>query len=128
MSRGGLALVAPLLRTPRYEVLPTPSAEESVLEWVPRELTITVTASPARGLEPTLALTERLCACGYRTVPHLSARLVRDGGHLADIVSRLTAAWGRRRVRPGYCRWQLAGAPSRIRTYAHGSGGRCSIP
>ncbi|HEY5016670.1 MAG TPA: hypothetical protein VII59_07815, partial [Streptosporangiaceae bacterium] len=69
MSRGGLALVAPLLRTPRYEVLPTPSAEESVLEWVPCELTITVTASPSRGLEPTLALTERLCAHGYTTVP-----------------------------------------------------------
>ena len=92
MSRGGLALVAPLLRTPRYEVLPTPSAEESVLEWVPCELTITVTASPSRGLEPTLALTERLCAHGYTTVPHLSARLVRDRAHLAEIVARLTAA------------------------------------
>lgn len=92
MTRGGLALVAPLLATPRYEILPTPSAEESVLKWVPRELTITVTASPTKGLEPTLALTERLCAHGYRTVPHLSARLVRDPAHLTDIVSRLTAA------------------------------------
>ncbi|HUZ27196.1 MAG TPA: methylenetetrahydrofolate reductase [Streptosporangiaceae bacterium] len=92
MRRGGLALVAPLLATPRYEILPTPSAEESVLEWVPRELTITVTTSPVKGLEPTLALTERLSAHGYHTVPHLSARLVRDGAHLAEIVARLTAA------------------------------------
>jgi methylenetetrahydrofolate reductase (NADPH) len=81
-----------LLRAPRYEVLPTPSAEQAVLEWVPRELTITITASPARGLEPTLALTERLTGHGYRAVPHLSARLVRDPAHLADIVARLTAA------------------------------------
>ena len=81
-----------LLRAPRYEVLPTPSAEQAVLEWVPRELTITITASPARGLEPTLALTERLTGHGYRAVPHLSARLVRDDAHLAEIVERLTAS------------------------------------
>jgi methylenetetrahydrofolate reductase (NADPH) len=52
---------------------------------------ITVTASPTKGLEPTLALTERLTAAGFRVVPHLSARLVRDGAHLAEIVARLTA-------------------------------------
>ena len=83
---------AALLEAPRYEVLPTPSAERAVLEWVPTELTITITASPAKGLEPTLALTERLAGHGYRAVPHLSARLVRDPAHLADIVARLTAA------------------------------------
>jgi methylenetetrahydrofolate reductase (NADPH) len=81
-----------MLRAPRYEVLPTASAEQAVLEWVPTELTITITASPAKGLEPTVALTERLAGQGYRAVPHLSARLVRDPAHLADIVARLTAA------------------------------------
>jgi methylenetetrahydrofolate reductase (NADPH) len=91
-ARGGLERIAPLLRAPRYEVLPTPSAEQAVAEWLPLELTVTVTASPAKGLEPTLALTERLAALGYQAVPHLSARLVRDELHLADIVARLTAA------------------------------------
>ncbi len=52
---------------------------------------MTVTASPAKGLDPTLDLTERLAGRGYRVVPHLSARLVRDDTHLADIVARLTA-------------------------------------
>jgi methylenetetrahydrofolate reductase (NADPH) len=89
--RGGLARVAPLLRRPRYEVLPAASTEESVLEWVPRELTVTVTASPAKGLDPTLDLTERLAGRGYRVVPHVSARLVRDDAHLAEIVARLTS-------------------------------------
>jgi methylenetetrahydrofolate reductase (NADPH) len=89
--RGGLARVAPLLQRPRYEVFPAQSTEETVLEWVPADLTVTVTASPAKGLDPTLDLTERLTARGYRVVPHLSARLVRDDGHLADIVARLTA-------------------------------------
>jgi methylenetetrahydrofolate reductase (NADPH) len=92
LSRTGLARLAPLLQAPRYEILPAPGAEQSVLEWVPRELTVTVTASPARGLEPTLALAERLTGHGYQVVPHLSARLVRDRAHLADIVARLTAA------------------------------------
>ena len=91
MIRGGLARVAPLLQRPRYEVFPAKSTEETVLEWVPTDLTITVTASPAKGLDPTLDLTGRLTAHGYRVVPHLSARLVRDDAHLADIVARLTA-------------------------------------
>jgi methylenetetrahydrofolate reductase (NADH) len=51
-----------------------------------------VTASPARGLEATLGVTERLAAEGYRVVPHLSARLVRDASHLAEIVARLDGA------------------------------------
>ena len=91
MIRGGLARVAPLLQRPRYEVFPAKSTEETVLEWVPTDLTVTVTASPAKGLDPTLDLTERLTARGYRVVPHVSARLVRDDAHLADIVARLTA-------------------------------------
>jgi methylenetetrahydrofolate reductase (NADPH) len=92
MPRGGLARVAPLLRAPRYEVFPGAGTEQAVLEWVPRELTVTVTASPARGLEPTLDLATSLAGHGYTAVPHVTARLVRDDAHLADIVTRLTAA------------------------------------
>jgi methylenetetrahydrofolate reductase (NADPH) len=92
VPRRGLARVAPMLRQPRYEVLPSASTEEMVLQWVPREVTMTVTASPARGLDATLDLTARLAAHGYRVVPHLSARLVRDDAHLADIVERLAAS------------------------------------
>jgi len=92
MPRGGLGRVAPLLRSPRYEVFPAASTEQAVLDWVPRELTVTVTASPARGLEPTLALATALAGHGYTAVPHVTARLVRDDAHLADIVARLTAA------------------------------------
>lgn len=92
MPRGGLARVAPLLRAPRYEVFPGAGTEQAVLEWVPREVTVTVTASPARGLEPTLDLATSLAGHGYTAVPHVTARLVRDDAHLADIVARLTAA------------------------------------
>jgi methylenetetrahydrofolate reductase (NADPH) len=92
MPRSGLARVAPLLRAPRYEVFPGAGTEQAVLEWVPRELTVTVTASPARGLEPTLDLATSLAGHGYTAVPHVTARLVHDDAHLADIVARLTAA------------------------------------
>src|ERR1700735_4171231 len=92
--RGGLARAAPLLRRLRYEVFPAASTEESVLEWVSTDLTVTVTASPAQGLEPTLDLTERLAGRGYRAVPHLSARLVRGGAHLDEIGARLAAGGG----------------------------------
>jgi len=87
----GLRQIAPLLHSTRYEVVPTPSAEDSVLGSVPRDVVMTITASPTKGLEPTLALAERLAASGYTVVPHLSARLVRDGVHLSEIVARLTA-------------------------------------
>jgi methylenetetrahydrofolate reductase (NADPH) len=83
--------VASLLARPRYEVLPGASTEDLVLEWVPRDVIVTVTASPAKGLDPTLALASRLAAHGYRAVPHLSARLVKDQAHLADIVDQLRA-------------------------------------
>ena len=40
---------------------------------------------------PTLELAERFAAHGYTVVPHLSARLVRDRAHLAELVQRLDA-------------------------------------
>ena len=52
LLRGGLHRAAPLLRHPRYEVLPAASVEDAVLEWVPTDLTVTVTASPARAWMP----------------------------------------------------------------------------
>jgi methylenetetrahydrofolate reductase (NADH) len=80
-----------LLRSPRYEVLPAKGTEEAVQEWVPAGMTVTVTASPVKGLEPTIELAERLAARGYRVVPHLAARSVADDAHLDQIVARLTA-------------------------------------
>ena len=58
---------------------------------MPLEVTVTVTASPNKGLDPTLDLAERLRARGYRVVPHLSARLVVDSAHLKDVVGRMVA-------------------------------------
>jgi methylenetetrahydrofolate reductase (NADPH) len=84
--------VRQLLRTVRYEVIPTATIEAKVLAAVPHDVTMTVTASPTKGLDTTLDLAIRLAGAGYRVVPHVSARLVRDKEHLADIVARVTEA------------------------------------
>ena len=80
-----------LLSRPRYEVIPAKGTEQAVLDWVPAGATVTVTASPLKGLDPTIDLTERLVARGYQVVPHLAARSVAGDAHLADIVTRLKA-------------------------------------
>jgi methylenetetrahydrofolate reductase (NADPH) len=78
-----------LLQHTRYEVLPTATIEEKLLASVPVERTITVTASPSKGLEPTLDLAERLTGHGYVAIPHLAARMVRDRAELVEIAERL---------------------------------------
>jgi methylenetetrahydrofolate reductase (NADPH) len=82
-------MVAEALRRPRYEVIPLQGAEEQVVEHVPKDVKVTVTASPKKGIESTLELAERLSKRGYATAPHLSARLVRDEVHLEEILGRL---------------------------------------
>ncbi len=84
--------LAQALRRPRYEVLPLVGTAEQVTEHVPLDLPVTVTASPRRGLEPTIALAETLAELGYDAVPHLAARLLRDEGHLSEVLQRLDAA------------------------------------
>ncbi len=81
-----------LLTAVRYEVIPTASIEEKVIASVPIDVTMTVTASPVKGLEPTLDLAERFAKHGYQVVPHVAARLLRDEQHLAEVVERLKAA------------------------------------
>jgi methylenetetrahydrofolate reductase (NADPH) len=88
-TRGADATVR-LLENTRYEVLPTASIEDKLLEHVPVERTLTVTASPSKGLEQTLDLTERLTGHGYVAIPHLAARMVRDRAELTEICDRLT--------------------------------------
>ena len=79
-----------LLSNARYEVLPTASAEARVLEHVPVEREVTITASSTKGLEATLDLAERLCGHGYTVVPHLAARMITGRTELAEICERLT--------------------------------------
>jgi metallophosphoesterase (TIGR03767 family) len=80
-----------LLSAPRYEVLPTDDVEARILAHVAKDVTITVTASPRRGIDATISLAERLAKQGYQVVPHVSARLIRDRSHLREVLDRVVA-------------------------------------
>lgn len=81
-----------LLRGARYEVLPTATIADKVFTHVPKDITLTVTASPTKSLSQTLDLAEQFAAAGYDVVPHLAARMVSGPGELGEIVARLRAA------------------------------------
>ena len=91
-AASGRARVAELVGRSRFEILPLDGIEERVLAHVPRDVTLTVTVSPTRGLEPTLALTEALAGHGYAVVPHLAARHIADAAEAAELADRLETA------------------------------------
>jgi methylenetetrahydrofolate reductase (NADPH) len=96
MARRGLdpasrPALAALLRASTIEVLPLASTLDLV-EHLPAGGTVSVAASPRRGLEATLDVAARLEAAGFRAVPHIAARMVRDENHLRQLLDRLAAA------------------------------------
>jgi methylenetetrahydrofolate reductase (NADPH) len=84
--------LAAFLRAPRYEVFPTDDVANQVVAHVPREVTITVTASPRRGMPATILLAASLASAGYTAVPHLAARMIRDRRELDQILETLRKA------------------------------------
>ncbi|MET1232787.1 MAG: methylenetetrahydrofolate reductase [Candidatus Limnocylindrales bacterium] len=96
MARGELdpsarAAIAGVLAEPKFELIPLKNADEQAAH-LPPGATVTVTASPAKGMEATIELCERLQALGFRVIPHLSARMIRDRAHLAELLDRIAAA------------------------------------
>ena len=82
------AALARLLAAPTFELLPLKNAHEQAAA-LPAGSTISVTASPTKGIEATIDLCESLQGLGFVAVPHLSARMIRDRAHLADLLARL---------------------------------------
>ena len=83
--------LAAILRAPTFELVPLKHALDQA-EFLPPGATVSVTASPAKGVEATVGLCEQLQARGFRAVPHLSARMIRDRGHLAELIAWLEGA------------------------------------
>ena len=80
--------LAGILANPTFELVPIRNALAQA-QYLPPGATVTVTASPAKGVEATVALVEALQARGFRAVPHLSARMIRDRAHLVDLIAWL---------------------------------------
>ena len=85
------AALAGVLRAPTFELVPLKNALDQAA-FLPAGATVSVTASPAKGIESTVALCEELQALGFRAVPHLSARMIRDRAHLAELIAWMEGA------------------------------------
>jgi methylenetetrahydrofolate reductase (NADPH) len=95
VSGAGADALARVLAAPTFELIPLKNALDQAA-FLPAGATVSVTASPAKGIDATVALCEQLQAGGFRAVPHLSARMVRDRQHLCDLVAWLEGAGVRR--------------------------------
>jgi methylenetetrahydrofolate reductase (NADPH) len=95
VSEEGREALARVLDSPTFELVPLKNALDQAA-YLPAGATVSVTASPARGIEATVALCEQLQSGGFRAVPHLSARMIRDRQHLCDLVAWLEGAGVRR--------------------------------
>jgi len=80
-----------VVSAPQFELIPLRNVEAQSL-FLPAGATVTVTASPAKPIEATVELSVRLVERGFRVVPHLSARMIRDRAHLTELVTRLESS------------------------------------
>jgi len=91
ISASGTEALARLLSAPTFELVPLKNAMDHAA-FLPPGARVSVTASPIKGMEATVALCEQLQVAGFRAVPHVSARMVRDRVHLRSLVARLQGA------------------------------------
>jgi methylenetetrahydrofolate reductase (NADPH) len=88
VSRAALRVV---LADPIFELLPLKSIADQIPH-LPLGARVSVTASPAKGIDATLDWAARLQGDGFRAIPHLSARMIRDRATLAGLLERARAA------------------------------------
>lgn len=85
-------VLAGMLGKAYLEIIPTGTILERVVH-LPQHSYVAITCSPVHGIEPTLALTAQLRALPeerrLKLIPHIAARMVRDRGHLREILARL---------------------------------------
>ncbi len=85
------ATLARALADPTWEIIPLKNAREQAGA-LPAGATVSVTASPGKGIEATVELAIELEGKGLRAIPHLSARMIRDRAHLSELLTRLEDA------------------------------------
>jgi methylenetetrahydrofolate reductase (NADPH) len=80
--------LAATVREAYMEIFPTDTVEERLGVLEPGSY-VAVTCSPTKGVEETLDMSERLANRGFKIVPHIAARMVKDKKHLGEIMARL---------------------------------------
>ena len=90
-AAAGASALARVLADPTFELIPLKNVRDGAAA-LPRGATVSVTASPGKGIEATVELAIELEGAGLRAIPHLSARMIRDRAHLAELQSMLRDA------------------------------------
>jgi methylenetetrahydrofolate reductase (NADPH) len=90
MAESASELLRASFARPRFEIIPMKGVEQQ-LAHLPQDAVVTVTSSPTKGMEATLALTALLRRRDHRhVVPHVAARLVADVVQLKDLLQQLS--------------------------------------
>ena len=87
LDEAGRAALRAVLADPIFELLPLKSTAEQIPH-LPVGARVSVTASPAKGIDATVDWAIRLQADGFRAIPHLSAHQIRDRATLAGLLDR----------------------------------------
>lgn len=85
---GEFAAVVEAVREAYMEIFPTATIENRLTALKPGAY-VAVTCSPSKGVGETLQMTARLAKRGFRVIPHIAAKMVRDRAHLAEILAWL---------------------------------------
>ncbi len=88
LGRGEIAAVRSRLQDLRYELLPLKNVYDQAA-YLPEGATVTVMASPSRGMGATIDVAVELAERGFTVIPHLAARLMQDRRELEAILQRL---------------------------------------
>jgi methylenetetrahydrofolate reductase (NADPH) len=91
LADGPRSALAGLLESPTFELIPLKNALDQAAA-LPPGSTVSVTASLAKGIDATIELSATLTAAGFRAIPHLAARSIRDRDHLRGLLRRLQDA------------------------------------
>lgn len=91
LSTAELDAVRRTLLEPKYELIPLKNVLDQST-FLPDGATVSVTASPQKGMSATVDLTLELKERGFDAIPHISARLTADRAELEGILNRLDGA------------------------------------
>jgi methylenetetrahydrofolate reductase (NADPH) len=91
LSTDQRAALAAVVAVAKYELIPLKNIHDQAAA-LPAGARVTITASPTHTIEATIAASEVVARRGHDVTPHLSARMIRDRGHLSELLARLRAA------------------------------------
>jgi methylenetetrahydrofolate reductase (NADPH) len=91
LDEAAAAALRAALDDPIFELLPLKNLPEQIPH-LPAAARVSVTASPAKGIDATVDWAAQLQADGFRAIPHLSARMIPDRARLAELLERCQAA------------------------------------